>query len=353
MEIVNAGNKTLLVKLDREFSDACETELMQLLDRPLQTPAKWIALDFEDVLLFDNSAINTLVKLLIICRKARIKPLAVSLSLKQEYVFKAAGLDQAFHIGRGASFIRMTGIKTEEDPLTTRPVIHDNGHWAEPIKKLLVPQMPEEAINLNVNKRKTAGPLQGFGQLWEKTYRVNVTDSGLNPGQIIDTLKKHFPLLQPEYNRFYPSVNGIKAGEVVLINAQTPGGMVATGVQVLYESGRSFTLITPQGHPEAGWVTFKAFEENGRTIMQIRGLARASDPVYELAFRIAGSNLQRQIWTHVLQSLARLITSEGQVEFTKQCLDKSLQWLRFFNLFQNAQILSMLYTATHPFKKHS
>lgn len=352
MEIINAGNSTLVVRLGREFTDACDAVLMKQLDEPINGPVKWLAVDFEDVVLFDNSAINTLVKLHTLCSKAKVNTVAVGLSLKQEYIFKAAGLDRAFRTGKRAPVIAIPAKQAAAIPRAPQAIMAAAGSWAEPVKKLLVPQMPSQAINLNVNKRRTAGPLQGFGQLWEKTYRIDVTDSGLKPEQIIDTVKKHFPLLQPEQNRFYPSVNGIKAGEVVLINADTPGGLVATGVQVLYASDSSFTFITPQGHPEAGWVTFKAFEENGRTIMQIRGLARASDPVYEIAFRLAGSDLQKQIWTHVLQSLARLITSSGQVQFNKQCLDESLQWSQFFNIFQNAQIFSMLYTATHPFRKN-
>jgi hypothetical protein len=128
----------------------------------------------------------------------------------------------------------------------------------------------------------------------------------------------------------------------VLINASTPGGLVATGVLVLYAAKDTFTFITPEGHPEAGWVTFKSFEENGRVILQIQGLARASDPVYEIAFRIAGSTLQRQTWTYFLESFAKDAGSKAEVQFNAQCLDQSLQWSRFFNVFLNAQIASML-----------
>jgi hypothetical protein len=259
-------------------------------------------------------------------------------------------LDRDYHIDRKTQGMP-AGLKGGEAQPTV-PVLSNDADWALNIEHLLVPQMPSEAINLNVNHRRTAGPQQGFGQLWEKTYHIDLTDARMAPVQIIETVKKHFTLLQPEENRFYPSVNGIKPGEIVLINARTPGGMVATGVRVLYAGDTTFTFITPQGHPEAGWVTFKAFVENGCTIMQIRGLARASDPVYEMAFRIVGSSLQQQIWMHVLQSLAKLTTSSANPQVNKQCLDESLQWSRFFNVFQNAQIWSILYTITHPFKKY-
>jgi len=353
MEIINAGKQTMIIRLGREFSDACETELSGLLEDGIRKSARWLALDFTEAVLFDNTGINTLVKLCVRSNKARIRLAAVGLNKKQREIFMVTGLDRDYHIDRKVPTGDGTGLRpavTDTQPV--KPAHKDDAYWALPMEHLLVPQMPAEAISLNVNGRKTSGPQQGFGQLWEKTYRIDLTDAGLAPAQIIETVKKHFPLLQPEENRFYPSVNGIKPGEIVLINARTPGGMVATGVRVLYEGDTTFTFITPQGHPEAGWVTFKAFEESGHTIMQIRGLARASDPVYELAFRIAGSSLQQQIWTHMLQSLAKHITSSGKVAVNKQCLDESLQWWRFFNVLQNAQILSIFYMITHPFKKY-
>jgi hypothetical protein len=130
---------------------------------------------------------------------------------------------------------------------------------------------------------------------------------------------------------------------VILINADTPGGLIATGVMVLYAGKTSFTFITPEGHPESGWVTFRAEENDGRVTIQIQGLARASDPVYEAAFRLAGSKLQQEIWTHVLQSLLRHIGSNGRVEVIPTCLDRDLQWFRFGNVFANAQVLTILH----------
>jgi hypothetical protein len=165
-------------------------------------------------------------------------------------------------------------------------------------------------------------------------------------------MKTNFTGFQPPQNHFYPSERGIKPGEIIIINASTPGGLIATGVLVLYADEHTFTFITPKGHPEAGWVTFTAYEENGSTMMQIQGLARASDPIYEIAFRLAGSNLQQQIWTHVLESLALHVESKTTVQFSRQCLDHSLQWSRFANVFKNAQISSMVYAVSHPFHTH-
>jgi hypothetical protein len=77
------------------------------------------------------------------------------------------------------------------------------------------------------------------------------------------------------------------------------------GVRVIYADNESFTVMTPEGHPESGWNTFSAYrDEDGVTVAQVQSLAWANDPVYEISFREVGAMEQERIWTHVLKSLA-------------------------------------------------
>ena len=168
--------------------------------------------------------------------------------------------------------------------------------------------------------------------------------------EVILAWKEHFPEFQPPENRFFPSVAGVKPGEVVLINAMTPGGPVSTGVMVMYSDDESFTLMTPQGHPESGWVTFSAFEEDDCTVAQIQSLARANDPIYEVAFRFVGSNIQENIWKHVLTSLGKHFNIQETVQLTKTCVDPKLQWSQVKNLRHNAQIHTLLYLIASPIR---
>jgi hypothetical protein len=73
-------------------------------------------------------------------------------------------------------------------------------------------------------------------------------------------------------------------------------------------------------------------------------LARASDPLYELAFRLAGDKLQDQVWTHVLTALAALAGTSGEVEMHKTLLDPKLQWKRARNTWYNAQLRTLLHS---------
>jgi hypothetical protein len=228
---------------------------------------------------------------------------------------------------------------------------HDAGNWAKPVEHLQVGDARQGALNLNVEGRQTLSPLKGFGQLWQKTYQIELKGVKTTPEEVVRVWKERFPDFQPADNRFYPSVAGVRPGEVVLINAKTPGGPVSTGVMVMYSDDESFTLMTPQGHPESGWVTFSASEIDGNVVAQVESLARASDPVFEVAFRLIGSNLQENIWRHVLTSLAAHFGVEAEVELTKTCVDPRLQWSQMGNIRHNSQMLTLLYTVTSPFRR--
>ncbi len=228
----------------------------------------------------------------------------------------------------------------------------DVGYWAQPIAKLKVSDVPAGAVNLNVEGRHVVGPLQGFGQLWQKTYRVRLSGADVSPAEVVKTLKESLPKMMPDDSRFYPSVTGVKPGEVVLINATLPGipgGVpVSTGVVVLYADDESFTLMCPEGHPEAGWNTFSAHEEDGVTVVQIQSLGRANDPIYEFGFRVmGGSDQQEKIWRHVLAQVSAHYNVAGQISMHKTCVDSRLQWAQAKNIWHNAILRT---TLTLPFR---
>jgi hypothetical protein len=83
----------------------------------------------------------------------------------------------------------------------------------------------------------------------------------------------------------------------------------------------------------------------------IRGVASASDPFFEMAFRIAGSKLQERIWTHVLSSLARYLEVEDNVRKEKNIIDPGLNWANCKNLWYNAQIRSLPYNIVYYSRK--
>jgi hypothetical protein len=232
-----------------------------------------------------------------------------------------------------------------EEPEQERP--RDAAYWAQWVEKLEISEVPAGAANVNVHGRRAVGALQGFGKLWQKTYRVRLSGADVTPEEVVKVWKEHFPEFQPPNSRFYPSMAGVAPGEVLFISASVGGMPVYTGVRVIYADEESFTVMTPEGHPESGWNTFSAYtddDDDGTTVAQIQSLARANDPIYEVGFRIVGSTTQERIWTHVLKSLATHFGVNEPVTLEKVLVDPKLQWSYVKNVWQNAGARSMLYT---------
>jgi hypothetical protein len=230
----------------------------------------------------------------------------------------------------------------------------NSASWAKPVDTLSVGDAPAEAINLNVQGKRVSGPLQGFGQLWQKTYSLQLSEIDATPSDVIRILKAKLPDFMPENSRFYPSITGVEPGEVIIINATMPGvpGTISTGVLILYADDESFTVMTPEGHPESGFNTFSAYEKDGVVVAQIQSLARANDPIYEFGFRfMGGSKEQEKIWHHVLTQLGNHMGVSGAVEMDKVCVDTRLLWSQAKNIWHNAMIRSTLHLPVRLLQK--
>jgi phytoene dehydrogenase-like protein len=236
---------------------------------------------------------------------------------------------------------------TEVPPGERRP--RDAAYWARSRNVLRVSEVPDGAVNLNVEGRRVVGALQGFGQLWQKTYTVRLEGAGVSPAEVADVWKREFPDFHPPQSRFYPPLEGVAPGEVLLINASVQGMPVYTGVMVLYADDESFTVMTAEGLPEAGWNTFAAHEgKDGVTVATVQSLARANDPIYEVGFRLFGSTAQERIWVHVLESLAaRFGVENAGVSVDRVLVDPKVQWSRAKNVWHNASARSVLYATTN------
>lgn len=227
----------------------------------------------------------------------------------------------------------------------------DAAFWARSANVLRVTDVPEGAVNLNVEGRRVVGALQGFGRLWKRTYRIDLSAAHVTAAEVVNVWKVRFSELNPAQSRFYPPLDGVAPGEVLIINASMRGMPVHTGVRVIYADEESFTLMTPQGHPESGWNTFSAYrDDDGRMVAQIQSLARATDPIYEIGFRLAGSTEQERIWTHVLTSLAAHFGVNEPVVVENVCIDPQLQWAKVSNLWYNAGIRSGFYMVATPLR---
>jgi len=239
------------------------------------------------------------------------------------------------------------------EPVELTP--RDAANWAKHVSTLRLGEVPAEAINLNVTGKRVVGPIQGFGRLWQKTYRVELPGVQTTPAKVIATWKQDFGSFWPDSGRFYGPLTSMAPGDVALLNLSVGGGVkLSTGILVLYADEESFTFMTPQGHIFAAWITFSAAtaEPDGLCAAQVQVLLRANDPVYELGMPLVVQRREDRFWQQTLANLARhLGVAEPAVTTAVVCVDRRRQWSNAANVWHNAGIRSALYTLGAPLRR--
>lgn len=244
---------------------------------------------------------------------------------------------------------------TEPTPTTERteaPTSRDTGFWAPTVSHLEVGEVPEGAINKNVQGRRVTSPIQGFGKMWQKTYKATIPGRAATPKQVISTWKEKFPDFWPKGNNYYGPLTGIAPGDVAVLNLTMPGRLrLSTGVLVMYADDESFTLMTPEGHMFAGWITFSSYESTEGTVIQAQVLMRASDPLYEIGLGLGGHRKEDKFWEATLLSLANHFgATDARFDMQAVCVDKKRQWSSTRNLWKNSAIRSGMYGTGAPFR---
>lgn len=218
---------------------------------------------------------------------------------------------------------------------------HDPTNWARPVPTFHVGEVPADAFKGNVEGRRPVGPLQGFGQLWQKNYEVGIP--AVKPEEVIATWKDRFGEFWPTDNRFYPPAGGLEPGEVAIIGGQSGPIKMSTGVRVIYADERSWAYMMPEGHPFSALITFSAHEAEGMTVAGVHALLRASDPIFEIAFKLYTSRLEDRIWVHTLTALSgHFGVDDAQIEQRAVLVDRRRQWRQFGNITKNSVLRSLI-----------
>ena len=156
--------------------------------------------------------------------------------------------------GRGAGRGRLTAEGGHDDRAEHGTRRRQLGEAGRPAGGANV---PDGALD-TVGGKQVVSPIQGFGKMWQKTYRdLARRRRRRRRSEVIAIWKAEFPTFWPKGSQFHAPLTGIAPGEVALLQASVGGGMkLSTGVFVLYADEESFTFMTPQGHMFAGWITF-------------------------------------------------------------------------------------------------
>jgi hypothetical protein len=221
----------------------------------------------------------------------------------------------------------------------------DLANWATMVRRLHVTEVPDGVDNINVDGRRVVGAIQGFGQLWRKTYRVRLEGAAVTPAEVIAVWKRRFASFWPAGARFHSPLSGLAPGVVVLLDQLLPGHLrLSSGVMILYADDVSFTVMSAEGMPFAGWNTFSAFEQDGVTVAQVQVLMRADDPLFELAMVVFAHRMEDRHWQQTLHNLAAYFGVRAPVEYQTVRLDRRRQWSKAGNVWYNAAVRSALHT---------
>jgi hypothetical protein len=235
-------------------------------------------------------------------------------------------------------------------PTDTPKARRDTDAWARPVAKL---STTATGANIDtVTGRRVTGPIQGFGQMWQKTFSVRLEGVDMTPEALVAFWKERFPTFWPKGARFYAPLSGIKPGEVALLEvAPVPGSPVkmSTGVMVIYADDESFTFMTPEGHALSAWITFSAFRDGETTVAQAQALERTSDPFIELTYMFGANRANDHFWEQTLENLARSVgVVSPEVTALKVCVDRKRQWKYVRNLRHSAAVNMAVGTVTAP-----
>ena len=66
----------------------------------------------------------------------------------------------------------------------------DTTRWARYVKRLKV---AEGFISPNVEGHRLISPLQGFGKMWQKTYKMRLEGTSISPEGVIEAWRGRFP----------------------------------------------------------------------------------------------------------------------------------------------------------------
>ncbi len=155
----------------------------------------------------------------------------------------------------------------------------------------------------------------GRGPLYHRSYTIEFFGRGLSPEELM-------LILQSDPNRFAPKLLArfektkgdpeiMKKGDHFLIHITGPWN---GPVEVLEVTPLSFTLITLEGHMEAGQIKFSLHTPGDKLCFVIESWARSRDRLIDLLYdklHIARA-AQTEMWTAYCQSFAEFADGRTQ-----------------------------------------
>ena len=358
LEHRQAAADTAVVDIRGTLSAACEQAFSSVFEKAT-TQAKQILLNFSGLAHMDLEGAGLLLVNASRAARQQIALSACGLSAPLRDVFHLTGLETLIAIYDDEEdalccrrFLEKSGLSAGSLPVDHLPT---QAGWAKSVDRLSLSDIPQGTMNINVEGRRLSAPVNGFGRLWEKRYRLHLAETDLYPRQIIAIWRSEFADFWPKGNHLFTAGKApVTPGTAALLNLNLPGGLVlATGLMIIYTDDTSFGFMTAEGHILSGWITFSSFRSPAGMVIQVHPVFRASDPLMELGLRLGAASQEDHFWQETLRNLARRLGTHGDVAQQNLLIDPHVQFNRLTNLRHNAAIRSSLYMPVYLLKKIS
>ena len=162
-------------------------------------------------------------------------------------------------------------------------------------------------------------PDQGVGKLERKEFSTEIFNSPYGAAELCSLVRERInEVMAIEFAAEPGTPEQVEEGAT--LTGKIPGrGNIQ--VRVLEDSPTGFAMITVEGHPLAGLVTFSAKDITGGVRFQIETVVRASNILDWLALRTVGNSMQDQNWKQTIANVVRL-SGGGAPNGVKKCVEQ-------------------------------
>ncbi len=171
---------------------------------------------------------------------------------------------------------------------------------------------------------------EGSGALVHRRYEIELPDRAVTRDIVLRLMQLHLTELAPAALANFEKTEG--TDEVFRVGDEYEITMLGPWngrVRVAEMTRDSFTLVTLEGHPEAGHITFSVQEDaisSGNLLVRIESWARSRDALVAAAYgalRI-GRQVQTEVWITFLQRLAVLagVSIRPEVSITTESVSE-------------------------------
>ena len=181
-DVRELSERARAIDIKGDITAQSEDVLMDAYGRASGEGVKAIVLNFSGLDYMNSGGIGLLVTLLVRAQRqhqqrARLRPLGPLPADFRADPPRRGGRHPRLggrRPGRGRRVLRRSHERQHDrdTPAEEQAAARDATNWAKSVSRLNVSEVPEGAVNINVEGRRLASPIQGFGKMWQKTYQV-------------------------------------------------------------------------------------------------------------------------------------------------------------------------------------